>query len=139
MDADQETKTTADLDINPETSGSLSRLSSDDSTTIDVKEIGEKLRDFVDVFPKQLGETFEIYKKPLTTGAIILAALVSVAVADGVLDVLNAIPLIAPLLELIGLGYSAWFAWHYLRYAETRQKLVTDYRQLKDRITGGSD
>lgn len=139
MDADQETKTTADLDVNTETSGSLSRLSSDDSTTIDVKEIGEKLRDFVDVFPKQVGETFEIYKKPLTTGAIILAALVSVAVADGVLDVLNAIPLVAPLLELIGLGYSAWFAWHYLRYAETRQKLVTDYRQLKSKITGESD
>lgn len=139
MDADQDTKTTVELDVNPDTTGSLSRLSADESTTIDVKEIGEKLRDFVDVFPKQVGETFDIYKKPLTTGAIILAALVSVAVADGVLDVLNAVPLLAPLLELIGLGYSAWFAWHYLRYAETRQQLLADYRQLKDKITGGAD
>ncbi len=138
MDADQETKTTvsADLDINTETSGTLSPLSSDDSTTIDVKEVGEKLKDFLEVFPKQVGETYEVYKKPLTVGAIILAALISVAVADGVLDVLNAIPLVAPLLELVGLGYSAWFAWHYLRYAETRQQLLSDYRSIKQRITG---
>lgn len=139
MDADQETKTTTDLDVSTETSGSLSRLPSDESTTIDVKEIGEKLRDFVDEFPKQVGETYEIYKKPLTTGLIVLTALVSVAVADGVLDVLNAIPLIAPLLELIGLGYSVWFAWHYLRFAEKRQQLMADYRQLKSRITGGAE
>lgn len=138
MDADPETKTTvsAELDINTDTSGTLSPVSSDDSTTIAVKEVGEKLKNFLDVFPKQVGETYEIYKKPLTVGAIVLAALISVAVADGVLDVLNAIPLVAPLLELVGLGYSAWFAWHYLRYAETRQKLVTDYRSIKHRITG---
>ncbi|NJK29120.1 MAG: hypothetical protein HC851_03100 [Acaryochloris sp. RU_4_1] len=144
MASDPETKTTSakptvDLDVNSEMSGNLSRLSSNDSTAINVKEIGEKLRDFVDVFPKQFGETFEIYQKPLTTGAIILTALVSVAVADGVLDVLNAIPLVAPLLELIGLGYSVWFAWHYLRYAESRQQLLTNYRQLKQRITGSGD
>jgi hypothetical protein len=144
MASDPETKATSakqtvDLDVNPEMSGNLSRLSANDSTAINVKEIGEKLRDFVDVFPKQLGETFEIYQKPLTTGAIILAALVSVAVADGVLDVLNAIPLVAPLLELVGLGYSVWFTWHYLRYAESRQQLLANYRQLKQRITGSGD
>lgn len=136
MDADQETKTTTDVDINSETSGPLSRLSTDEATSMDVKEIGEKLRDFVEVFPQQVGETFEIYKKPLTTAAIVLGALVSVAVADGVLDVLNALPLVAPLLELVGLGYTVWFAWHYLRYAESRQKLAEDYRQIKAQITG---
>ncbi|MGR3275557.1 CAAD domain-containing protein [Acaryochloris marina NIES-2412] len=138
MDADQETKTTANLDVSTETSGSLSPLSADDSTTIDVNEIGKQLRDFVDTFPKQVGETYSIYKKPLNLFLVISAAAIAAAVANGVLDVLNSIPFVAPLLELIGLGYSAWFAWNYLTYAEKRQKLVDDYRQLKDKVTGGS-
>lgn len=139
MDADQETKTTADLDVSTETSGSLSPVSSNESTTIDVKEIGAKLDDFMKNFETQFEETYAVYKKPLNLSLVLFAAALSAAIASGVLGVLNAIPFVAPLLELIGLGYSAWFAYNYLVYAEKRQKLVADYHQLKTKITGDSD
>jgi hypothetical protein len=116
--------------------GALSTSVSGDNA--DWKEVGNKVAHFLDVLPDFIGETFNQYRKPLTTVGIIALALVSVAIADGVLDVINALPLVAPLLELVGLGYTGWFIWRYLLYAEKRKELGQDYQTLKNRVTGRS-
>jgi len=120
------------------TTDSLSRRlpSADPSTTEQVQAFGVQLRHYLDKLPKQVKEVYEVYQKPLTALAILMGVILGIAIADGVLNVLNAIPLVMPLLELIGLGYLGWFGWRYLRYAETRQELVREYRHLKSRIVG---
>jgi hypothetical protein len=123
------------IEVSPNTPGALSKISSDNA---DWKEVGNKVFSYIDMVPDFISETFSQYRQPLTKVGIFLLALVSVAIADGVLDVVNALPLVAPLLELIGLGYTGWFIWRYLLYAERRQELGRDYQLLKDRVTGKS-
>jgi hypothetical protein len=41
-------------------------------------------------------------------------------------------------MELIGLGYSTYFAWRYLIFKERRKELLSDLEDLKDRISGES-
>lgn len=117
---------------------SLSRRlpSADPSTTEDVQSFGVKLRYYMDRISRQAQELFEIYQKPLTVLGILLVGLLGIAIANGVLNVLNAIPLVEPLLEITGLGYLGWFFWRYLRYAEARQELIQEYRRLKRRVIG---
>lgn len=132
------TEHTAELNVSPEAPGALSTLSAEDNpvANLDVREKLDKAARFLVEFPEFLTQAVAEYQKPLTTVALIIALLITVAIADGVLDVLNAIPLMAPLLELIGLGYSGWFVWRYLRFAETRKELGQNYQTLKQRITG---
>jgi hypothetical protein len=40
-------------------------------------------------------------------------------------------------LQLIGLGYTAWFVWRYLWKASNRQELVSELDALKNQIFGG--
>lgn len=127
----------AEVDVNVTTDSLSRRLpSADPSTTEEVQAFGVKLRHYLDKLPRQASELYDVYQKPLTVLGIILAGVLVVAIADGILDVLNSIPLVASVLELIGLGYLGWFAWRYLRYAETREELVQQYHRIKRRIVG---
>ncbi len=133
-----ETETPAQLDVNPDAPGTLFKLPSQDLSLSSEKwqEYGEKLARFLILFPDYLGEAFGQYRKPLTTVGVIAAVGVTIAIADGVLDRLNAIPLFAPIFELIGLGFTGWVIFRYLLYADTRAELWQEYQELKDRITG---
>ncbi|NCJ08664.1 hypothetical protein GS597_19570 [Synechococcales cyanobacterium C] len=136
-----ETDAPDQLDVNPDAPGTLFKLPSQDLSLASEKwqEYGEKLARFLILFPDYLGEAFGQYRKPLTTVGIIAGAGVTLAIADGVLDRLNAIPLFAPTFELIGLGFTGWVIFRYLLYADTRQELWQEYQELKDRITGQED
>lgn len=111
-------------------------LSADPSTTEEVQAFGVKLRYSMDRLSGQAQESFKIYQKPLTVMGIALVGVLGIAIANGVLNVLNAIPLVEPLLEITGLGYLGWFTWRYLRYAETRREFIQEYRHLKTRVIG---
>lgn len=97
---------------------------------------GEQLAQILAIFPERLGEVFEEYKQPLTTIGIALAAVPFVILTVAILKVVNAIPLFAPTFELIGFGYSAWFVYRYLLFAETRRELLQDIDGLKQQVTG---
>ncbi len=126
---------TTSIEVNPSAPGALSTVTNNDQ---DWQEVSDKVFSYIDMVPDFVMNTFNKYQQPLTKVSIFLLALISVAIADGVLDVVNALPLVAPLLELIGLGYTGWFIWRYLLYAERRQELGRDYRALKDRVKGNT-
>jgi hypothetical protein len=44
--------------------------------------------------------------------------------------------LVAPLFELIGLGYTAWFVYRYLLSAASRQELSQEIQALKNQVFG---
>lgn len=126
------------LDVNADTPGTLLKLKNSDQTfaTSEWQEQLEKALQFLVVFPDYFGTVFGEYRKPLTTVGLILAAGLGIAVADGVLARLNAIPLFAPTFELIGLGFTGWLVVRYFLYADTRNELLQEYDQIKTRILG---
>ncbi|PZD71690.1 hypothetical protein C1752_05015 [Acaryochloris thomasi RCC1774] len=128
-------ETSASIEVSSGTPGALSTVSTDNT---DWNEVSEKVFSYIDMVPDFVVRNFNKYRQPLTKIGIFLLAVISVAIADGVLDVVNALPLVAPLLELVGLGYTGWFIWRYLLYAERRQELSRDYQALKDRVAGKS-
>ena len=92
--------------------------------------------DFLAKIPEQLGDFFGNYQKPLTTLGLILTAAVTVYVTLAVLDAINHIPLLSSILELVGLGYTAWFVTRYLLKASTREELFAEFNGLKQQIIG---
>lgn len=87
--------------------------------------------------PDYIGEFFADNKKPLTTVGLIIAGLVTVKVTLAILDAIDDIPLLAPILELVGLGYTAWFVYRYLLKEENRKELIVEFEALKTQIFGG--
>ena len=87
--------------------------------------------------PEYTGQFFADNKQPLITLGLIFLGIISVKILVAVLDAINDIPLLAPMLELIGLGYTAWFVWRYLWKASNRDELVSEFGALKDQIFGG--
>jgi len=82
------------------------------------------------------GQFFADNKQPLITLGIILLGIVSVKILVAILAAINDIPLLAPMLQLVGLSYSAWFVWRYLWKASNRQELLSEFEALKNQIFG---
>lgn len=93
--------------------------------------------DFLAKVPEQLGNFFSDYKQPLTTLGLIVTAGITVYVTLSVLDAIDNIPLLSSILELVGLGYTAWFVTRYLLKASTRQELFAEFNGLKQQVLGG--
>ena len=86
--------------------------------------------------PEYTGQFFADNKQPLITLGIIVLGIVSVKILVAILAAINDIPLLAPMLQLIGLGYTAWFVWRYLWKASNRQELLSELGALKNQIFG---
>ncbi|AFZ46488.1 hypothetical protein Cyast_0509 [Cyanobacterium stanieri PCC 7202] len=93
--------------------------------------------DFLSGVPEQLGNFFGEYKQPLTTLGLIITAAITVYITLSVLDAIGNIPLLSSILELVGLGYTAWFTTRYLLKASTREELFAEFNGLKKQILGG--
>jgi hypothetical protein len=134
----QERSPDAPFNVAMDQPGKLFQLPSSEKQVFsgDIQESVDQFLRFLVLFPDYINKAFGEYRKPvILVGGLLLAGL-TVAVADGVLDRLNAIPLFAPTFELIGLGFSGWFVLRYLLYADTRQELLVDLDEVKDRIIG---
>jgi hypothetical protein len=83
-----------------------------------------------------LSNVFEQYKQVIIVTLLFLGAIVAVKVTLAVLEVVHEIPLLAPLLELIGLAYSIWFTYRYLWEAEKRLELVQEFNKIKNQVLG---
>lgn len=86
--------------------------------------------------PEYVGEFFSEYKQPLTTVGLLILAIISVKIIVAVLGAIDDIPLLAPLLEMVGLGYSAWFVWRYLWKASNRKELLAEFDAIKNQMFG---
>jgi len=69
----------------------------------------------------------EQYRKPLINLGLLFAVIVLARVILAILDTVDDLILISPLLQLIGLSYTAWFGYRNLLTAEQR-------RQFGDRV-----
>jgi CAAD domains of cyanobacterial aminoacyl-tRNA synthetase len=91
---------------------------------------------FLENLPRYVANFFEENQKPLTNIGLILAVLISLRVAQAVLDALNGVPLIQSTFELIGIGYTIWFINRYLLKAENRHEFWNQFEWAKRQVVG---
>jgi hypothetical protein len=65
-----------------------------------------------------------------------VAAFSAIWLSSTVINAVNGLPLLPKLFELIGLGYSGWFAYRYLLFKSSRAELVEDIETLKKKVAG---
>ncbi|PZV11377.1 MAG: hypothetical protein DCF22_14630 [Leptolyngbya sp.] len=101
-----------------------------------LNQAGESVSKFLAGLPEYLSDFFSEYRRPLITLGLLFGGILAVKMTLALLDAVDDIPLLAPVLQLIGLGYSAWFIYRYLLKASTRQELGQELGELKDQIVG---
>lgn len=122
----------AQTEINTEAGGELAPANSK-------AQWQEQIKPAVEVFsklPDYVGQFFADYQQPLLTLLLIIAAIVTVRVTLAVLGAINGIPLLSPIFEIVGLGYTGWFIYRYLLRASTRQELASEFDSLKGQVVG---
>lgn len=88
------------------------------------------------ITPDKLSGFFTQYRQPLTTVGVVVAALVATKLALAIVSAINEIPLLAPMFEVIGIGYSFWFVYRYVLKASNRAELSKDFEALKSEVLG---
>ncbi|MEB3357414.1 MAG: CAAD domain-containing protein [Synechococcales bacterium] len=103
------------------------------------QKLGEQTSRFLSELPAYVGEFFNEYRRPLLTIGLILAIVLFGKIALAILGAINDVPLLAPSLELIGIGYVIWFVFRYLLKASTRSELANDFGAVKSQVLGERD
>jgi hypothetical protein len=126
------------VEVKVDQAGTLTKmLPPTDQSTDQWRQVGEQISAFLAELPDYVSEFFSEYQRPLLTIGIVVGALITVKVTLAVLDALNDIPLLAPVFELVGIGYTGWFVYRYLLKASTRQELGDELKTLKGQVIGG--
>jgi hypothetical protein len=100
------------------------------------QKYGEQVSTFIGTMPSYIGRFYEQNKGAVWVVGGILGALVTVKLTLALLDAIDDIPLVAPTLQLIGLGYTIWFIYRYLLKAETRLELGQEINAIKAQVLG---
>jgi hypothetical protein len=130
---------TMGVDVNTDDSGSLSTVAAKEESGQQWDNIKNTVVDILSELPDYVGGFFNQYQKPIVTVSLLIAVLVTIKVTFAVVDAVNEIPLLAPIFELVGMGYSIWFVYRYMLRASTRQELWQEINEIKTQYLGGKD
>lgn len=126
----------AESNISLEEGGTLAPLAGENDSTEQLKEILGTAYDILSNLPERVGEFFAEYKQIIITVGLISGSIVAVKLTLALLSALNEIPLVEPLLELVGLGYSTWFIIRFMLKADKRQEFYAKFNETKDQVLG---
>ena len=118
---------------NPQT---LAKLPPAETSDNQLEMVGANISKFLAEIPEDLNKFYSAYKTPLIGLTVFLASFVALRVVLAMLAAINDIPLVSPVFELIGIGYSGWFTFRYLLKAPTRKELAAEIESFKKQITG---
>lgn len=85
---------------------------------------------------KAMSAISDVGARPLYYGKIAgyaVGALVTVTILRAVISAVDSIPVLPGGLELVGLGYTAWFVWRYVLFKESRQELLDEIEEFLGR------
>lgn len=131
----QETTTTT-VGLSTDTPGAISKPSPADKPVQEWVSVG---RDFLARMYDYIGEFISDNEKVLVNLLLVFLAVIAVRVTLAVLAAINDFPLLSPLFELIGLGYTGWFVYRYLWKESNRQELKSELNALKSQVMGKND
>lgn len=97
---------------------------------------GYRISAFFDELPGYFTYFFDAYKQPFVIIGLFLLSLVLLKLMLALLDALNDIPLFAPIFQLIGLIYTAWFVYRYLSNTVSRKEFFEQIKRFKNYVLG---
>ncbi|MEG4283391.1 CAAD domain-containing protein [Microcoleus sp. A006_D1] len=124
------------VDLVTDHAGVMTTMTTAETPASQFQNIKDQVLTILSELPAYVSNFFADYQKPLVTLGLILAGGISIKVMLGVLDALNDVPLVAPVFELIGMGYTGWFVYRYLLKASNRQELLTEVDSFKEQVVG---
>lgn len=90
----------------------------------------------VDKIVKDLQEKWDGVENKTSVVVYTVGSVVLLWFGSTLVNAINTVPLLPKLLELVGLGYSAWFTYRYLLFKSSREELLNDVEDLKKKISG---
>jgi hypothetical protein len=90
----------------------------------------------VDQVVKDLQEKWDRVENKTTVVLYGAGALVALWFSSTLVTALNSIPVLPKALELVGLGYTAWFTYRYLLFKSSREELKKEVEELKKKVAG---
>lgn len=82
----------------------------------------------------------DVGSRPLFYGKIAgyaVGGLVTITVLRAVVAAVDSLPVLPGALELVGLGYTAWFVWRYVLFKESREELLEEIEDFLGRAKPG--
>jgi uncharacterized membrane protein len=98
-----------------------------------------RIKDFLDDPLKYFNSFWQQYKPLIITLVAVSLALIAVNFVFSIIGFIVGIPLMEPLLEMIGIGYSIWFTRRYLLKAESRREFSQEINKIKQGIIGTTE
>jgi hypothetical protein len=131
----QVTETQATSGLSSETPGMITptKSSPGDNQLQEWIDIGAKFG--TNIF-NEISDFIDKNQKLLLNLLYAFLAIVAVKLTLAILAAINDIPLLAPMFELVGLGYTGWFVYRYLLTKSSRQELVQEFEALKTQVVG---
>ncbi|KAI4369810.1 hypothetical protein MLD38_018214 [Melastoma candidum] len=83
-------------------------------------------------------EAWEKVEDKYAVSSLAVAAAVGLVGSSGMISAIDRLPLIPGLLEVVGIGYTGWFAYKNLIFKPDREALVLKLKQLYGDIIGSS-
>jgi hypothetical protein len=90
----------------------------------------------VDKVLKDLQEKWDAVDNKAAVAIYGGASIVVLWLSSTIVTAVNAVPIVPKVLELVGLGYTAWFVYRYLLFKSSREELLEDIEELKKKISG---
>lgn len=118
--------------VNTEPAGSLTLQSYLDKSLA----FGKQMTEAIDESQKYWTNLWQAYQRPVAVLAWIVGGAIAIKVVIALVDAINDVPLLEPILALVGLGYTGWFAYRYLIAFVSRQQLAAKIQELRDYIFG---
>ncbi|BAZ17748.1 hypothetical protein NIES4071_96280 [Calothrix sp. NIES-4071] len=106
--------------------------------TSDAERITQQVSNFLAELPNKINQFYQEYKLPVLSFVTLVVTVVALRVGLAVLGAINGIPLVKPIFELIGIGYTGWFGYRYLLKSSSRKELVESLDTTKKEVLGGN-
>jgi hypothetical protein len=121
----------------PSTASEASASTPTEPSTPASEQIAQQVKDFAAKLIQQMQSSFSVEQKSAAIVAVlVIVAIPVIILANKVLNVIDGIPLLEPILELVGLVYTFWFVYRYLIFAQSRKELVDGITGIKSKIMG---
>ena len=135
MDTDLRTAE-ASVEANLNAAGVLAPMTIEEDNSAEFKAILGKGVEVVSNLDTILGNFFNEYRQLIISLGLGFGSIIAVKLTLALLSALNEIPLVEPILELVGLGYTAWFVTRFMLKSEKRQEFYAKFSETKDSVLG---
>ncbi|GBF97316.1 hypothetical protein Rsub_10007 [Raphidocelis subcapitata] len=103
---------------------------------IDADELKEKATVFANDTAAALKERWEKTEDKPAAVLVISGTVVALSLALSVVNVVDKIPVVSSLIELVGISVTGWFTYRYLTVGPDRDELFVTIKELVNKIYG---